>query len=192
VRRRIVGFGFVFIFFFSLAAHAGAPLDATKEGVNKVLDVLRNKSLSKTVKKERLESIYGDMFDEVELARLSLGRNWNRLNASQRQEFVPLFRKVLEKAYGDKILSYTNEKVDFYRETMLSADRAEVRTRVITSSKEIPIFYRLIMRNGKWKVYDVVIENVSLVQNYRAQFNDILARNSPSQLITILKKKVKQ
>ncbi len=74
---------------------------------------------------------------------------------------------------------------------MTSGNMAEVRTKVITASKEIPIFYRVILKDGAWKVYDVSIENVSLVQNYRTQFNDILAKNTPEQLLEILRKKVK-
>jgi phospholipid transport system substrate-binding protein len=74
---------------------------------------------------------------------------------------------------------------------MISGNQAEVRTRVVTASREIPITYRVILKDGTWKVYDVVIENVSLVQNYRTQFNDILAKNSPEQLLEILRKKVK-
>ena len=74
---------------------------------------------------------------------------------------------------------------------MLSNNQAEVQTKVITSSNEIPIFYRVILKDGTWKVYDVVVENVSLVQNYRSQFNSILAKNTPDQLIEILRKKVK-
>jgi phospholipid transport system substrate-binding protein len=74
---------------------------------------------------------------------------------------------------------------------MISGNLAEVRTKVITASKEIPIYYRTISKDGAWKVYDVVIENVSLVQNYRTQFNDILAKNTPEQLLEILRKKVK-
>ncbi len=132
------------------------------------------------------------MFDEVELSRRALGGNWNKLNTAQQQEFIQLYRQVLEKAYIDKILSYTNEKIVFPKENMLASNQAEVQTKVITSSKEIPIFYRVIQKNGVWKVYDVVIENVSLVQNYRSQFNDILAKNTPDQLLEILRKKVKE
>ena len=132
------------------------------------------------------------MFDEVELSRRTLARNWNKLNTAQQQEFIQLFRQVLEKAYIDKILSYTDEKIVFDKESMLSENQSEVQTRVITSSKEIPIFYRVILKDGVWKVYDVVIENVSLVQNYRTQFNDILAKNTPEQLLEILRKKVKE
>jgi phospholipid transport system substrate-binding protein len=75
---------------------------------------------------------------------------------------------------------------------MNSETQAEVQTKVITSSKEIPIFYRLILKDGAWKVYDVVVENVSLVLNYRTQFNDILAKDTPEQLLEVLRKKVKE
>jgi phospholipid transport system substrate-binding protein len=106
-------------------------------------------------------------------------------------EFVKLFEQVLEKSYIDKILDYSNEKVNFYKESMLSDNQAEIQTKIVTASKEIPIYYRMILKDGKWKVYDVVVENVSLVQNYRTQFNDILTKNTPEQLLEILRKKVK-
>ena len=114
----------------------------------------------------------------------------NKLNPANRREFVHLYQQVLEKAYIDKILSYTNEKIVFDKESMLSENQAEVQTRIVTSSKEIPISYRVILSNGVWKVYDVVVENVSLIQNYRTQFNNILAKNTPVQMLDILRKKV--
>ena len=184
------------MFFLStLPVYAGAPLDTVQTNVNKVLDVLRDPKLkaesAKGIKKEKLEAIYEQMFDEVELSRRALGGNWNKLNPAQQQEFIQLYRQILEKAYIDKILSYTNEKIVFSKENMLSNNQAEVQTKVITSSKEIPIFYRVILKDGTWKVYDVVVENVSLAQNYRSQFNSILAKNTPDQLLEILRKKVK-
>jgi len=91
----------------------------------------------------------------------------------------------------DKIFSYTNEKIVFSKDNMLSNNQAEVQTKVVTSSKEIPISYNVILKGGTWKVYDVVIENVSLVRNYRSQFNSILEKNTPDQLLEILRKKVK-
>jgi len=195
MKRLFVGLSILILFLVTSAAYAGAPLDAVKANADKVLDVLRDPKLkapsAKEIKKEKLRVIYVEMFDEVELSRRSLGMNWNKLNADQRQEFVKLFEQVLEKAYADKILAYTNEKIEFTKESMVGSNLAEVRTRVITASKEIPITYRVILKNGVWKVYDVVIENVSLVQNYRTQFNDILAKNTPEQLLEILRKKVK-
>ena len=179
----------------TLPVYAGAPLDTVQTNVNKVLDVLRDPKLkgesAKGIKKEKLEAIYEQMFDEVELSMRTMGGNWNKLNPAQQKEFTQLYRQILEKAYIDKILSYTDEKIVFSKESMLSNNQAEVQTNVITSSKEIPIFYRVILKNGTWKVYDVVIENVSLVQNYRSQFNSILAKNTPDQLLEILRKKVK-
>ena len=160
-----------------------------------MIEVLRDPKLTaasaKELEKEKLRPIYERMFDDVELSKRTLAKNWNSMNAVQRKEFVQLFRQVLEKAYIDKILAYTNEKIAFDRETMVSGSLAEVQTRIVTASKEIPISYRVILKGGDWKVYDVVIENVSLVQNYRTQFSDILAKNTIEQLLETLRKKVK-
>ena len=195
MKRLFVGLSILMLFLISHPVSAGAPLDAVKINVDKVLDILRDPKLkaasAKEMKKDKLRAVYVNMFDEVELSRRSLGINWNKLNTAQRQEFVKLFEQVLEKAYADRILSYTNEKIVFTKESMISGNLAEVRTKVITSSKEIPIYYRVILKDGTWKVYDVTIENVSLVQNYRTQFNDILAKNTPEQLLEILRKKVR-
>ncbi len=195
MKRYFIGLSILIFFLSTLPVYAGAPLDTIQTNVNKVLDVLRDPKLkgesAKKIKKEKLEVIYEQMFDEVELSMRTLGGNWTKLNPAQQKEFIQLYRQVLEKAYVDKLLSYTDEKIVFSKENMLSNNQAEVQTKVITSSKEIPIFYRVILKNGTWKVYDVVVENVSLVQNYRSQFNSILAKNTPDQLLEILRKKVK-
>jgi len=195
MKRHFIGLGILMFFLSTLPVYAGAPLDTVQTNVNKVLDVLRDPKLkaesAKEIKKEKLDAIYEQMFDEVELSRRSLGGNWNKLNPAQQQEFIQLYRQILEKAYLEKILSYTNEKVVFSKENMLSNNQAEVQAKVITSSKEIPIFYRVILKDGTWKVYDVGAENVSLVQNYRSQFNSLLAKNTPDQLLEMLRKKVK-
>lgn len=195
MKRHFIGLSILMFFLSALPVYAGAPLDTVQSNVNKVLDVLRDPKLkgesAKGIKKEKLEAIYEQMFDEVELSMRTLGGNWTKLNPAQQQEFIQLYRQVLEKAYIDKLLSYTDEKIVFSKENMLSNNQAEVQTKVITSSKEISIFYRVIQKDGAWKVYDVVVENVSLVQNYRSQFNSILAKNTPDQLLEILRKKVK-
>ena len=195
MKRHVIGLGIVMILLSALPASAGAPLDTVQANVNKVLDVLRDPALkgesAKGTKKEKLEAIYEQMFDGVELSMRTMGGNWKKLNPAQQKEFTRLYRQILEKAYIDKILSYTNEKIVFPKESMLSNNQAEVQTKVVTSSKEIPIFYKVILKGGTWKVYDVVVENVSLVQNYRSQFNSILAKNTPDQLLEILRKKVK-
>lgn len=192
MRGMLIGLGMLVLTLISAPVHAATPLETVRTEVNKVLDALRNKGLKEEAKKETLRLVYKEMFDQVELARLSLGNNWNKLTEAQRQEFVGLFQQVLEKAYADKILAYTDEKILYDREIPISKNRVGVQTRVITKSKEIPIIYRVVQESdGTWKVYDVVVENVSLVMNYRSQFNDILAKNKPDELIDILRKKVK-
>ena len=141
MKRHFIGLGILMLFLAALPVYAGAPFDQVQTNVNQVLDVLRDPKLkaesAKKIKKEKLEAIYEQMFDEVELSRRALGGNWNKLNATQQKEFIHLYRQVLEKAYIDKILSYTNEKIVFTRESLLTGNQAEVQTKVITSSKEV-------------------------------------------------------
>jgi len=195
LKKRLIGCSLFLMLLLSIPAYAGAPLSAVENTVNRVLDVLRDPKLkgpaAKPAKTEKLRVIYKDMFDEIEFSRRTLTRNWNKFTPEQRREFVDLFEQVLEKTYLDRILEYSNEKIVFYKETMIAEDKAEIQSKVITSSKEVPIYYRVILKSGKWKVYDVVVENVSLVQNYRTQFNEILAGSTPEQLLETLRKKVK-
>jgi len=196
MKKQFAVLSVLIVFVLSIPVYAGAPLNTVQTNVNNVLDILRNPKLkaeaAKEIKKEKLRVIYKTMFDEVEFSKRTLARNWNKFNPAQQKEFIGLFEQVLEKSYVDKILSYTDQKIEFYKENMLSESQAEIQTKIITSSKEIPIFYRMILKDGKWKVYDVVVENVSLVQNYRTQFNDILGKDTPEQLLEILRKKVKK
>lgn len=195
MKKRLAILSILMVFVLTVPVYAGIPLNTAQSAVNRVLEVLRDPKLkspaAKEIKKEKLRIIYKDMFDEIEFSRRTLARNWNKFTPAQRAEFVNLFEQVLEKAYIDKILAYSNEKVNFYKETMISENQAEIQSRIITPSKEIPINYRMIRKGNQWKTYDVVVENVSLVQNYRTQFNDILASNTPEQLLEILRKKVK-
>jgi len=195
MKKRLAILSILMVFVLAVPVYAGIPLNTAQSAVNRVLEVLRDPKLkspaAKEIKKEKLRIIYKDMFDEIEFSRRTLARNWNKFTPAQRAEFVNLFEQVLEKAYIDKILAYSNEKVNFYKETMISENQAEIQSRIITPSKEIPINYRMIRKGNQWKTYDVVVENVSLVQNYRTQFNDILASNTPEQLLEILRKKVK-
>lgn len=171
-------------------------METVRKNVNQVLEILRDPSrkaqFAKEIKEDRIRPIFKEMFDDVELSKRTLGRNWSILKPNQQEEFVTLFRRILENAYADKILSYKNEEVVFDRESMIGPNRAEVYTRVITSSKQIPVVYRVILKDGTWRVYDVVIENVSLVQNYRSQFNDILSKDTPEKLLEIMRNKLRE
>jgi len=193
MKRLVIALSLFLLVLGAAPVQAATPLETVRTEVNKVLEVLRNKSLKEEAKREKLRVLYNEMFDQEELSRWCLGRNWNKLSEAQRKEFLPLFQQVLEKTYGDRILSYSDEKILFDREVPISKGRVEVQTRVMTTkSKEVPFNYRVFQnKSGTWKVYDVVVENVSLVMNYRSQFNEILAKGTPDELLEILRKKVK-
>lgn len=193
MKRLVVALSLLLLVLGATPVQAATPLETVRTEVNKVLEVLRNKSLKEEAKREKLRGLYAEMFDQEELSRWCLGRNWNKLSEAQRKEFLPLFQQVLEKTYGDRILAYSDEKILFDREVPISKGRVEVQTRVITTkSREVPFNYRVFQeKSGTWKVYDVVVENVSLVMNYRSQFNEILAKGTPDELLEILRKKVK-
>ena len=195
MKKTMVAFLIWGMFVLPLAAYAATPLETVKGNVNRVLDILRDPALqgkaSAEVKKQKLRAVYFDMFDERELSKRCLSRNWAKLNGDQQKEFVHLFHQILENTYSDRILAYKDEKIIFDRESSLSPTQSEVYTRIVTAAAEVPISYRLILLDGNWKVYDVVVENVSLVQNYRSQFDGILAKNSPEKMIEILRNKLK-
>ncbi len=196
MKRLLVGLLASFLLIIPLQVHAGVPLDTVKTHVNSVLDVLRDPALkgeeAKATKEKKIEAIADDMFDYTALSRLTLSRNWKKFNAEQKKEFVKLYRDILEQAYMDRIMAYTDEQVLFDKETMLSERKAEVQTRILTKSAEIPINYRVYLKDGQWKVYDVIIEGISLIKNYRTQFREILANNPPEEVLKILRKKVSE
>ena len=194
MRRKTVAFALIVFLMVPFYVHAGPPLDAVKSQINKILDVLRDPSLKgeagKKVKREKIRGVSENMFDYAELSRRTLGQNWNKLNAGQQKEFMGLYKKLLEDAYADKIITYTDEKVVFSKDSSLTEKTAEVQTTIMTKKADIPINYRVILKGSEWKVYDVVIEGVSLVSNYRNQFSEILSSKSPDGLIDTLRKKV--
>lgn len=176
-----------------VAAFAGTALETVKTQADKVLEVLRDPALkpesAKKVKKEKIRSISEKMFDFTELSRRTLAKNWDKLNPEQQKEFVLLYRSLLEDSYADKILSYTDEKIVFNKEVPLTEKTTEVQSAVLRKNGEIPIYYRVVLKGGVWRVYDVVIEGVSLISNYRSQFREILMNKPPESLLETLRKK---
>ena len=163
-----------------------------KETVDHVVEILKDPRLQAAGKKkdrrERLREVIAQRFDFEEMAKRSLGQHWQR-NAARKDEFVPVFTRFVQDSYVSSIESYKNEKILCTRERV-DRDFAQVDTKVVTSKgDEIPINYKLHSVGGEWKVYDVVIENVSLVNNYRSQFNRILAAASFDDLIKRLQEK---
>jgi phospholipid transport system substrate-binding protein len=171
-------------------------LQTVEHYVNQLLVVLGGKANGgpgdEQQKKEAIRSISGNLFDFRELSRFSLGAGWRRFSPEQQNTFTDLYRRLLESVYMGRLLQYKDEKVAFKHELALSDTRSEVQTEVVRAGGNIPMDYRLIDENGVWKVYDVIIENASLARNYRVQFSSILAKESPDQLLDMLRKKVKE
>jgi phospholipid transport system substrate-binding protein len=172
---------------------AAAPMETVEAGVNKVISKLSEpgfKAQAKDVQISQLSELINTIFDFKELSMRTLGREWKKMNAEQQKEFVQLFRELLQGVYADRLLAYSDQKILFDKETMLKEGRAEVQSYLQTSDgKKIPLFYRLTDKSGGWKVYDVIIEGVSMVKNYRTQFREILAKDSPDKLLEILREK---
>jgi phospholipid transport system substrate-binding protein len=175
-------------------AGAGAPTDQLKAQIDRTVKILENPELKKEGKqRERrgaVRQVANEIFDFSETARRSLARHWAARTPAEREEFVQLFTDLLERSYISKIELYGGEKIRFVGESV-EPDGAVVRTRLVTKQgTEIPIDYRMLSRGDKWLVYDVLIEGVSLISNYRTQFNKIITTSSYQELVK--KMKVKQ
>jgi phospholipid transport system substrate-binding protein len=173
-------------------AQAGEATDAMRGTIDEVLRILADKNLKQPSKaserRQLLEKVVGERFDYQEMSRRSLGASWNNLSDKDKQEFVSLFQTLLVNTYADKIESYTGEGVQYMNERN-EKEYAEVRTKVLTGKTEIPLDYRLLLKGSDWRVYDVVVDGVSLVNNYRGQFSKILRNGGYADLVDQLRKK---
>ena len=192
----------LFFFFLSLfllmsiTVHAGDPADLIKQTVNDVIEILKNEKLKKpekmTERRVELRRVVSEAFDFEEMSKRALALHWKKRTLEERQKFIPLFSDLLERSYVKKIESYTDEQI-LYTDENIDGDYAVVKTKIITKKNfEIPIDYRLFKKNDQWGVYDVVIEGVSLVNNYRTQFNRIIRKDSYEDLVKRMEHKQKE
>jgi phospholipid transport system substrate-binding protein len=173
-------------------AWAGPPTDIVKQVIEKALDIIQNPAYGKQEKQRLVRRLVDPHFDYQEMAKRSLGPTWGKLSAAQRQEFVSLFSQLLEASYADKIEKYAQRVTIKYPGEIQDGEYVEVRTVVHKANDRIPLNYRLLNEDGTWKVYDVVIEGVSLVSNYRSQFSRIIHESSYAELVRRLKTKVSE
>jgi phospholipid transport system substrate-binding protein len=172
---------------------ASAPTDQLKAQIDRVLKALEDPELKKEGRaKERrvaVRKIANDIFDFGETARRSLGPHWQARTPAERDEFVQLFGDLLERSYISKVELYGGEKIQYVGDS-IEADQAKVQTKLLTKSgNEIPIEYRMLKKGDRWLVYDVIIEGVSLIANYRTQFNKIIRTSSYQELVKKMKAK---
>jgi phospholipid transport system substrate-binding protein len=183
-----------FILSIAVPLWAAGPTETIKQTTDKILSIVTDPALkpsSKTADREKLiRQAVDERFNWEEMARRSLATHWAKRTAEERKEFVPLFADLLERTYMKKVEDYSGEKVLYERETK-DGDYATVRIKIVTKkNKDIPVEYRLKKEGNDWLIYDVSIEGVSLVNNYRTQFNSIITQSSYENLIKKLKEKV--
>jgi phospholipid transport system substrate-binding protein len=173
------------------AASAGPATDQIKPQIDRVVATLENPALKGDDKaaerRQVLRDITDAVFDWTEMARRALGRHWAGRTPAEHQEFVALFRELLERAYVSKIERYAGEPIVYVGEVM-QGDVATVRTKITSrQNQEVPIDYRMFRDGDRWRVYDVRIESISLVNNYRTQFDGIIKTSSYEELVKRLK-----
>lgn len=177
------------IFFVSVAC--ATPTEVVKKTVDEVVQIVADKEMKKNEVKRRqaLKKAISGIFDYTEMAKRSLGKHWNVRTAAEKKHFAELFATLLENSYAGKIESYNNERIVYIKD-IVEDEYAEVKSKVVTAARdEFTLDYRLFKQNGKWMVYDVIIEGVSLVSNYRSQFNKIITANGYDRLVKKLESK---
>lgn len=171
------------------------PMDQLQVAVDDILKILQSAELKGPEKKgERHQlvlNIVADMFDFREMARSSLGQSWNTLTPEEKDTFVGLFTTLVEQRYIGKIDSYNNQKV-VYKKQLVKGDKAMVYTAIIDKDLEIPIVYRLEKNKGKWLINDLKIENVSLIVNYRRDFDSIIRKEQFAGLVEKISKQLEK
>ena len=184
---------FIFILSIAVPVLAAEPMEAIKQTTDKVLSIVTNPALkppSKASEKEKLiRQAVDERFDWQEMTRRSLATHWAKRTPEERKEFVRLYSDLLERTYLTKVEDYSGEKV-LYEGENKEGNYATVKVKIVTKeNKDIPVEYRLKKEGNNWLIYDVSIEGVSLVQNYRTQFNSIISQSSYENLVKRLREK---
>jgi phospholipid transport system substrate-binding protein len=191
--RVTIGLALLLALVASREVGAGAPTDQLRSQIEKVLKTVEDPELKKAAKanerREAVRRIAAETFDFTEMSKRALARHWQARTPAEREEFVKLFADLLERAYVSRIENYGGEKIAYNGDT-IEGDLALVRTKIITKQgTDIPVDYRMLKRNDRWLAYDVVIEGVGLINNYRTQFNKIIQTSSYQALVDRMKTK---
>jgi phospholipid transport system substrate-binding protein len=173
----------------TVSAASPGPMDQIRKTVDGVIAILKETELQKPVRREKLSAAILARFDFDEMSQRILALNWKTTTREQRDAFVKIFSSLLERNYIGRIEAYTDEKVAFIKERILG-NRAAVDSVIQTKTTEIPISYRLVQDGNEWKVYDVVIESVSFVNNYRSSYGEIVKKESFDGLLSRMSEKL--
>ena len=171
---------------------AGSAITSQLKGtIDRVIDIVKDETLKndKQARRAALRKTIDERFNYRQMVMRSLAKNWDARSDQERQEFIALFKSLLENSYAGKLEAYRDEKIN-YLDEIIKGDYALIKTEVVRRSSTIGVDYKLIQENGNWKVYDFVIEGVSMVRNYRSQFTKIIRRDSYEVLVQKLTDKI--
>ncbi len=176
-------------------SQASSPMDDLKAPIEQVVGILRDPQYKnpnmRQQQRDRIAQITNQVFDYKIMSRLALGFNWKSFSPQQQVEFVKVFGDLLNNTYIEKVQGEYkgDETVQFLSQDMIASGKAIVKTQILRKPTNIPVVYAMLQDGGKWRIYDVSIEGISLIKNYRSQFDQILEKSSPAQLIERVKKK---
>jgi len=171
------------------AIGATSPLEQVKLAVDQVIEVLRQGELQGEARRKALSELIRSRFDFFIMSQRTLGQHWKKATEQEQDEFVRLYSELLEVSYIGKIEAYSDETVDFNSEK-IDGTRAIVATVVHSHNTEIPIDYRMVRKGDDWLVYDVVVEDISLIKNYRSSYGEIVRKEGYAGLFERMRKKI--
>ncbi len=188
---------FVFLFFFLIGLTLTAqvvysqltPVDTIQPAVNNIIEILRNNKLDSLVKREKIKGIIYKHFDLEETAKRVMGANWRQLSPEQQNKFTGKFKELMENSYVNKIDAYADEEV-ILNKTQIQDRYAKVDGIIKGKANDIPISFIMLNKNSSWMVYDFIVENVSLVSNYRTTYNQVFTREGFPKLMEEMDKKI--
>jgi phospholipid transport system substrate-binding protein len=166
--------------------------DSVRTSVDTIIGILKDTSLDKPAKRDKIRGVIAERFDFRAMSQRTLATNWKKASEEEQQKFITLFAELIQNTYIDRVEAYTNETVKYPGEK-ITKGRAVVDTLIVTSSKaEIPVTYKLYLKKGSWLVYDVNIEGVSLISNYRSSYQEIVKNEGFSGLLAKMEEKIKE
>ena len=181
----------LFSSFSTVQASSSEVTDGMKNTIDQILLVIKEES-GKKARREKLQGIVDKKFDYIEMAKRALATNWNDRTPEERKEFSDAFGRLLKNTYITKIERYTDERVDYVHEDITENGVATVKTLIVKKEDSIPVDYKLLKKQQDWLCYDFVIENISMIRNYRSQFAKIIKDSSYEKLLERMKDKIKK
>jgi len=175
----------------SMAFAAGNATESVRTSVDAIIGILKDAGLDKPAKRDKIRVVIAERFDFRAMSQRTLATNWKKASKEEQQQFIELFAELIQNTYIGRVEAYTNEEVKYPGEKVTN-DRAVVDTLIATSSKEIPVTYKLYLKGDRWLVYDVNIEGVSLISNYRNSYQEIVKREGLTGLLAKMEEKVKE